>query len=157
MSLPVQFIVYLLVSSLAAVTSFVVGFLLYGVLGLSAGVLYYLALAIGWLAGLLVNMALQRAITFRDSERARLAAMRTFVVIAGVGLVLTIALAALFRAIGGPQLSALLVPLAGPSLGSVDSVAQALALAIVAVFSFAGHKWITFARGIRGQIARLGE
>ena len=151
-----QFLLYLAISSMAAIVNLVVGFSLYGVLGLSTGILYALSVAIGYLAGMGVNWSLNRVITFPRSGRRRLAEIRTFLVVALIGLLLTVVLAAALRNALGPYIPELsgagLVP-----IPSAETTAQIMAVGIVAVYSFLSHKWFTFARGIRFQVARLGQ
>ena len=155
MATQVQFLLYLGISSLAAIVNLLVGFSLYALLGLSAGSLYALSVAIGYLAGMAVNWSLNRVITFPDSGRRKLSELRTFVVVALIGLLLTVALAAGFRSTLAPYIAEL-VARAGwlPAL-SAETTAQVMAVAMVAVYSFLGHKWLTFARGIRFQASRL--
>jgi putative flippase GtrA len=84
-----QFLCYLTVSSLAALTNIMVGYALYGLLGLSTGPLYASAVAIGYMTGMAVNWSLNRIVTFPRSGRRKLDEFGTFVAVASVGLVLT--------------------------------------------------------------------
>ena len=153
----VQFLLFLAMGSVAAIVNLLVGFSLYELLGLSAGPLYALSVAIGYLAGMVVNWSLNRVITFPRSGRRKLQELRTFIIVALIGLLLTIALAAGFRTTLAPYVAEL-VARAGwlPAL-SAETAAQVMAVAMVAVYSFLGHKWLTFARGIRFQASRLGR
>ena len=67
-----------IVASIAALVNLLVGFSLYALLGLSAGSLYELSVAIGYLAGMAVNWSLNRVVTFPNSGRRWLAEIRTF-------------------------------------------------------------------------------
>ncbi len=153
----VQFLLYLAISSIAAVVNLLVGFSLYSLLGLSAGSLYALAVAIGYLAGMVVNWSLNRIFTFPGSERHKLSELRTFVVVALVGLLLTVVIAVGFRSFLTPYIAELAIRAGGIHTPSDETMAQMMAVAIVAVYSFLGHKWLTFARGIRFQVSRLGR
>ena len=152
-----QFLLYLGISSLAAVVNLLVGFSLYGLLGLSAGWLYAISVAIGYLAGMAVNWALNRVITFPNSGRRKLSELRTFIVVALIGLLLTVALATGFRDSFAPYIAGLVVGQGWAPALSAETTAQVMAVAIVAVYSFLGHKWFTFDRGIRFQAARLAN
>ena len=152
--LVVQFSVYILVSSLAALTNLLVGFSLYEVAGLSAGKLYGLSVGLGYLAGVMVNYSLNRIFTFPNSGRHPLSEVRTFVVIAGIGLLLTVALAAVLRGTLAPYVARLPIPIGLPA-PSAELTAQGMAIFVVAIYSFVGHKWLTFSFGIRVQLWRL--
>ena len=153
----VQFLRYLAISSVAAIVNLIVGFSLYALLGLSAGALYSVSVAIGYLAGMVVNWSLNRVVTFPGSGRRRLSEIRTFVVVALIGLLLTVALAASFRITFAPYIAGLVARAGWLPAPSAETTAQVMAVAMVAVYSFLGHKWLTFSRGIRFQVARLGR
>jgi putative flippase GtrA len=155
-AVPVQFVLYLAISSIAALVNLFVGFSLYALLGLSAGVLYSLSVSIGYLAGMAVNWSLNRAITFPGSSRRALSELRTFGVVALVGLLLTVALAAALRGTLAPVLADF-VGRSGLHVPSADAVAQVMAIGTVAIYSFMAHKWLTFAHGIRFQAWRLAR
>ena len=157
LAIRVQFLLYLAISSIAAIVNLLVGFSLYALLGLSAGSLYALSVAIGYLAGMAVNWSLNRVFTFPNSGRRRLAEIRTFLVVALIGLLLTVALAAVFRSTLAPYIAELVARAGSIPAPSVETTAQVMAVAMVAVYSFLGHKWLTFARGIRFQVSRLGR
>jgi len=150
-----QFLLYLANSSIAAIVNLVVGFSLYTLLGLSAGLLYSLSVAIGYLTGMTVNWSLNRVVTFPGSGRSKRSELRTFVVVALIGLLLTVALAAGFRSTLALYITELVARTGWVLAPSVEITAQVMAVGIVAVYSFFGHKWLTFARGIRFQVSRL--
>jgi putative flippase GtrA len=152
-----QFVRYAGISSLAAIINLLVGFVLYSILGLATGVLYCLAVSMAYLTGMVVNWSLNRAITFPRSGRRKVSEFRTFFVVATIGLGLTIALASLFRSTLAPYLTPLVARALPDSVATVDATAHAIAIAVVAIYSFIGHKWLTFDRGIRYQISRLGR
>ena len=145
------------ISSIAALVNLLVGFSLYALLGLSAGSLYALSVAIGYLAGMAVNWSLNRVVTFPNSGRRRLAEIRTFLVVALIGLLLTLALATIFRRTLAPYIAELVARAGSIAAPSVETTAQIMAVATVVVYSFLGHKWLTFGLGIRFQVSRLGR
>jgi putative flippase GtrA len=149
-STPLQICLYIIVSGAAALVNVAVGAVLYSTLGLANGPFYAVSVAIAYLAGMAFNFGLNRSLTFRHSTRNGLLQMRTFIVVAGIGLLLTIALAAMLRVTAAPKLAALIA-----SIGlqvPVDGVAHATAVALVSVYSFLGHKWLTFTGGIRAGL-----
>jgi putative flippase GtrA len=147
----------LAISSIAAIVNLLVGFSLYGLLGLSTGSLYALSVAIGYLAGMAVNWSLNRVFTFPGSGRRKLSELRTFVVVALIGLLPTVALAAGFRSTLAPYIAELVARNGRSPAPSVETTAQVMAVALVAVYSFLSHKWLTFDRGIRFQVSRWGR
>jgi putative flippase GtrA len=153
----VQFLLFLAISSIAALVNLLVGFSLYALLGLSGGSLYALSVAIGYLAGMAVNWSLNPVFTFPNSGRRKLSELRTFVVVALIGLLLTVALAASFRSTLAPYIAELVARAGSLPAPSIETTGQVMAVATVAVYSFLGHKWLTFARGIRFQVSRLGR
>ena len=148
----VQFLLYLAISSIAAGVNLGVGFYLYAVAGLSAGGLYIFSVAVGYLTGMLVNWSLNRVITFPRSGRRRLAELRTFFVVAMIGLVLTVVLAGVFRSTLAGPVAHLIASIGQVSAPSAETVGQVMAIGLVAIYSFLSHKWLTFARGIRFQM-----
>ncbi len=150
-----QFLLYLIISSVAALVNLLVGFTFYSLLGLSAGLLYSLSVAFGYLTGMGVNWSLNRLITFPHSGRPVISELRTFVIIASIGLVLTTILAAVFRNTLVVHASAIIACFDGGYVPSTDLTAHAAAIASVAVYSFLGHKWCTFDRGIRAFLSDL--
>lgn len=152
-----QFLRYSAISSIAAFVNIIVGFSLYGILGLSAGPLYAFSVAIGYLTGMTVNWSLNRLVTFSRSRRRKLAEIRTFFVVAFIGLLLTAAFAAALRNTLAPHVTELIAGAGLVPTPSAETIAQIIAVAVVAVYSFLGHKWFTFSRGIRFQLARTGR
>ncbi len=150
-----QFLLYLTISSVAALVNLLVGFTFYSLLGLSAGLLYAMSVAIGYLTGMGVNWSLNRLITFPRSGRSAMSEIRTFVVIASIGLLLTTVLAEIFRATLAVHAAEIIARFDGGYVPSTDLVAHAGAIAAVAVYSFLGHKWCTFDRGIRPFLSDL--
>jgi putative flippase GtrA len=155
LSLPAQFLRYLACGGLAALVNFVAGGLLVDGFGFTSAVEFPLAVAIAYGLGMLVNLLLNRRFTFA-SDRSGIDQARTFIVVALSGLVLTTATAALARAglawamTGGGLLPGMVGPLATP-----ETLSRGLAIALVSVYSFAGHKYLTFHRGIRRPLLQL--
>jgi hypothetical protein len=81
--------------------------------------------------------------------------IRTFVVIASIGLPLTTVLAEIFRETFAAHAAETIAHFAGGYVPPTDLVAHAGAIAAVAVYSFLGHKWCTFGRGIRPFLSDL--
>ena len=106
---------------------------------------------------MVVNWSLNRVVTFPASGRRKLSELRTFVVVALIGLLLTVALAAGFRSTLAPYIAELVVRAGWLPAPSAETTAQVMAVAMVGVYSFLGHKWLTFADGIRFQVLRLGR
>lgn len=152
MSLPTQFLSYLVISSIATAINLIVGFSLYGLLGWDRGAEYVFAVALGYIAGMIFNFSLNRRLTFQESDRREVAQIRTFVIVAGVGLALTAGLASLLRSIITAISTILNHSDAVPSTLTRDTLSHILAVAAVAVYSFAAHKWLTFSHGIRFRI-----
>lgn len=152
-SLSGQFLRYLLCAGSAALVNFAAGSLLVDGLGFTSAGGFPVAVAAAYACGMAVNFLLNRRFTF-TSDRVGAAQMRTFVVVALSGLALTTALAALLRPLLGVALngSGLALPL---SLGSPETVSRATAIAAAAVYSFLGHKYLTFSRGIRAPVFGL--
>ena len=78
-------------------------------------------------------------------------------VVALIGLMLTVGLAAGLRSTLAPYIRDFLAHNAVLPALSVNSTAQAMAVAVVSVYSFLGHKWLSFGRGLRFQLSRLGR
>lgn len=157
-SIVLQYIRYLACSACAAATNFAVGFALVQGAGFTSGFRYPLAVACGYTIGMVVNFVLNRRFTFSSSDRTRIAQSRTFLVVATTGLVLTSAIASGVRSIlevilpGTPALGWL-----PASLANAETIGQVVAIGIVSVYSFAGHRYLTFDRGIRFQMHRIAR
>jgi putative flippase GtrA len=153
-SIPLQFLLYLACSAAAAVTNLVVGFILINGFGFTSSLRYPVAVGIGYCAGMAVNFLLNRRFTFHGSDRTKIQQGRTFLVVALSGLALTAGIAALVRA----MLPALL---SSGTLGGINSpvtaetIGQVVAIGVVSLYSFAGHRFLTFNRGIRFQLLKI--
>lgn len=158
MSIVLQYIRYLACSACAAATNFAVGFALVQGAGFTSGFRYPLAVASGYTIGMVVNFVLNRHFTFAASDRTRMAQSRTFLIVAATGLVLTSAIATAVRSI--LELALPGTPLLGwlpASFANAETIGQMVAIGIVSVYSFAGHRYLTFNRGIRFQMHRIAR
>ena len=88
---------FVLFSGTAAVVNLAAGYLLYEILGYSAGFLYGMSVAIAFLAGMFVSFLLNRRFTFELAGRRVRDEMRTFLFVSIGGLLLTVGLSTLFR------------------------------------------------------------
>ena len=131
-----------------------VGFILINGFGFTSSLRYPVAVAIGYCSGMAVNSLLNRRFTFHGSERTKIQQGRTFLLVALSGLVLMSGIAAPVRAILPVILPA--GALGGmTSLASAETIGQVVAIGVVSVYSFAGHRYLTFNRGIRFQLLKI--
>lgn len=157
-SIPLQFLRYLVCSACAALVNFVIGFALVNGAGFTSSLLYAVAVAVGYCGGMAVNFFLNRRFTFSGNDRTKIQQARTFLVVALSGLALTSGVASLVRAL--LQAVPLQTALAGNGLGplaSAETIGQIAAIGIVSFYSFAGHRYLTFNRGIRFQVLKLAR
>jgi putative flippase GtrA len=153
-----QFTRFLACSGAAAATNFLAGSMLIHGAGLTSRIGYPAAIVVGYLAGMSVNFWLNRRYTFSGSARTRLDQGRTFVVIALSGLALTSLVAALARALLHSALAtADLTMLPFARFLTPETLGQLIAIGVVSVYSFAGHKYLTFAGGIRAHLFNLAK
>jgi putative flippase GtrA len=150
LSLSVQFCRYALCAGLAAAVNFGVGSALVA-LGCTSSLGFPAAVAMAYGCGMAVNFWLNRHLTF-VSDRRGIDQARTFVAVALSGLVFTTAVAAFARAGLLLVVPALPVP---AELASPETLSRVIAIGVTSVFSFAGHKYLTFGRGIRPALRRL--
>lgn len=137
----------------AALVNLAAGSLLVDGCGFTSATLFPLAVAIAYCLGMLVNLWLNRRFTFR-SDRTRIAQARTFVVVSLSGLALTTVLASLCRAALGGILDAA-QPGALHGLATRETLSRIVAVGLVAGYSFAAHKYLTFHSGIRQPLRLL--
>ena len=151
-----QFLRYLICSGCAALVNFVIGFALVNGAGFTSSVRYAVAVAVGYCGGMAVNFFLNRRFTFSGNDRSKLQQARTFLIVALSGLALTSGVASLVRAVLQAVLpqGALVGGMLGP-LVSAETIGQVVAIGVVSIYSFAGHRYLTFNRGIRFQVQRL--
>jgi putative flippase GtrA len=148
-SISFQFLLYLACSAAAAMANLLVGFAIVNALGFTSRVQYPIAVAIGYCAGMAINFLLNRRFTFEGSDRSKLQQARTFLVVALSGLLLTSTVAAIVRAALSGLASGASLPL------SAETIGQLVAIGVVSVYSFVGHRFLTFNRGIRFQLLKI--
>ena len=155
LSLPRQFLRYVACAGVAAAVNFVAGSILVEGFGFTSALCFPLAVAIAYGLGMAVNFLGNRRFTF-TSDRTGIDQARTFIVVALCGLALTTVIAALGREILASLVIAGGFPLTfmGP-LSSPETLSRAVAIAIASIYSFAGHKYLTFNRGVRLPLLRL--
>jgi putative flippase GtrA len=151
-----QYLRYLGCSVCAAAVNFLVGQALVQGAGMVSAWEYPLAVGAGYCCGMVVNFFLSWRFTFGVYDRTVISYARTFLVVALSGLFLTAAIAWLVRTI----LHAVLQAPMGESgtLGlfvSAETIGQIVAIGVVSIHSFLGHRYLTFNRGIRFQLHRL--
>ena len=137
LALDPQFLRFLLFGGIATLVSFFGGFALYAFLAVP----YAPAVFAGSAAAIFVNFALNYVFNFHYRGRSMAAQFATFASVAGIGTVLTAALAkGLFHA------SLWLFP----SLALLDAevACHVLAIGIVTFYSFFAHKYFSFNQGI---------
>ena len=137
LALDPQFLRFLLFGGIATLVSFFGGVALYAFLDVP----YAPAVFIGSAAAIFVNFALNYLFNFHYRGRSMAAQFATFASVAGIGTVLTAALAkGLFHA------SLWLFP----SLALLDAevACHVLAIGIVTFYSFFAHKYLSFNKGI---------
>lgn len=148
-----QILLFLICGGLAALVNISVGYFLYEVIGLRDWLTYQMSVAVAYMSGMAVNFFLNRYLTFRNFSRGALAQGRTFLFVAGFGLVLTACLSFTLRLLLG---TFVFQPI---DLGLVrishEAAAHVLSVALVSVYSFLGHKFLTFDLGIRALVKRL--
>ncbi len=152
-----QFPRYLLFSGIAALTNFIVGLLLYDGAGWDGPVSYRVAVSLGFLAGMVVSYLLNRRFTFSQSGRRAHREVRTFFIVSLGGLLLTVVIATGLRSGPVPWFAEVFVTghLIAPVLADGEASAHALAIGLVAFYSFASHKFLTFDQGITAALRRL--
>ena len=146
-----QFAFFLLFGGSAALANLLVGWLLYGT-GLSPALPYWSATGIAAAAGLVINFALNYAFNFRFRQRSALRQFATFCAVALVGVALTSALSDMVLALLAPAASGLRD---GGQPVALKFVAHVVAVALVAVYSFFGHKYLSFNIGIYARLNQL--
>jgi len=149
-----RFATFVLFGGLAAVVNLAVGWVLYTIPPFAHHLPYWLGVGIGAASGLLVNFGLNYAYNFRYFDRSALAQLRTFTVVAIIGVVLTALLAQ-----GAVSIAALFGiedehTVAGHTI-DVELAAHVLAVGLVTFYSFAAHSAFSFNVGIRRRLSGL--
>lgn len=149
-----RFATFVVFGGLAALVNIGVGKTLYSVPGIAAVVPYWLAVAIGSACGLLVNFGLNYTFNFSFQGRSAGAQLRTFVVVAVGGVVLTALIAqglvglAAWVGVMSP------VRVAGLAL-DIGFIAHVMATGLVTFYSFAAHSAFSFNVGLRNRLMHL--
>ncbi|MBV8776629.1 MAG: GtrA family protein [Alphaproteobacteria bacterium] len=151
LGLPRDLLVYLGFGGIAAGVNLLSGWLMYG--AGSQHIPYWLATGSAAATGLVTNFALNYWLNFRFAGRSALRQFITFVMVSGLGVVLTSLLATAIRA--------LLIGLFGPELFlgvaavSSDFAAHVAAVGLVVLYSYPAHKRISFNVGLRARLRQL--
>lgn len=98
----------------------------------------WLSAALGYVCGMTTNFLLNKYVNFASKERSILRQARTFFIVASIGL----------------ALNSLLMELLVLKFHLRLLVAKALSIGIVMLWSFWGHKTLTFQGGIRQFVAK---
>ncbi|MHB2149553.1 GtrA family protein [Calditrichota bacterium LG25] len=101
---------------------------------------FYIAIMIAYLLGMLVNFILNKNFNFNKSERKSYQQFRTFFIIALLGLFLTTVFSMLYITI----LQRIFIL----NLTKYETIAHIFAVITVSIYSFLGHKYLTFKKGI---------
>ena len=147
-----MFQVFILCSGVAALTNLLVGHLLYGVLGMDGSFSYPLAVALAFLSGMVVSFVLNRKFTFAASGRSVFQELRDFTFVSAGGLAITTGLAFVLR----EYMSSGLVLLTNARVAP-ENAAHVIAVGLTAIYSFFGHKLVSFGDGTAvNRLARIG-
>jgi len=149
-----RFATFIVFGGLAALVNIGVGKTLYSVPTVAAVVPYWLAVAIGSACGLLVNFGLNYTFNFSFQGRSAGAQLRTFIVVAVGGVVLTAVIAQSLVALAGWVGLASPVRLAGVAL-EIGFLAHVAATGLVTFYSFAAHSAFSFNVGLRSRLMRV--
>ena len=139
-----QFLRFLLFGGIATLVSFFGGFALYAYLDVP----YAQAVFAGSAAAIFVNFALNYVFNFHYHGRSMAAQFVTFASVAGIGTVLTAALAK-----GLLHASLWLFP--ALDLLDAEVACHVLTIGIVTFYSFFAHKHLSFNRGILAPLKEL--
>ena len=140
---------FLLCSGLAAAVNLAVGYVLYGILGMSGTLTFPLSVAIAFASGMGVSFALNRRFTYPSSGRPPRQELRDFLGVSLVGLALTTGIAFLLDQLAHDGLARIATALPGAVLP--ETLAHVVAVGLTAIYSFLAHKFISF----RPQADRL--
>lgn len=104
---------------------------------------YNVSITIAYTLGMIFNFVLNRIFTFSNFNRRIDQQARSFIFVALGGLVLVNLSSFLFRIIGQNLFSSII------DLTKIETCSHILSIGIVAIYSFFGHKYISFKSGIR--------
>jgi len=150
-----QFLRYLVCAGLAALANFLAGSVLIESFGFRGSLGFPVAVALAYCVGMTVNFLLNRRLTF-ESDRRGIDQARTFIVVALSGLAVTTALAALGRdALGLVIPPSGVLPAVFGSVAAPETLSRIIAIGLTSIYSFLGHRYLTFGRGIRLPLRRM--
>ena len=145
-----QFLTFLFFGGTAALVNLACGKALYRD-GLHTLLPYWLAVIVAASAGLLVNFSLNYYFNFRYRGRSAVAQLRTFCVVAIVGILLTSLISvAIKAAFSGPTLTIV-------GLGTVSTAfaSHFISVGLVTFYSYAAHRYFTFNVGVRQRLREI--
>jgi len=138
----VQFTKYIIYAGLATLVNLVGRFIFSETMHLPFNV----AVTSAYLIGMLVNFLLNKKYTFAQGPRAWSQEIRSFTVLALLGLLLTNIFSLFSLYLLGKVF--IMMDLA-VSTTILETSAHAIAVGLVAIYSFLGHKFFTFQHGLR--------
>ncbi len=113
------------------------------------GMQYIPAVSTSYFAGMIINFMLNRNFNFPRSDRRFIQEVKTFIIIALIGLILT-------NIISG--VSNILIQKMGLfSFQLSETVSHVIAVGIVSIYSFFAHKYITYRGGLRDVYMKMLE
>jgi putative flippase GtrA len=112
---------------------------------------FYIAVLAAYILGMVVNFGCNKHFNFPKGSRDYIAEVVTFFVIALIGLALVTLFSWLFLIIFNQLLAEML------SQKWIESSSHFIAVGSVSVYSFLGHKFFTFNKGIRAGTKRILE
>ena len=131
-----QIINFLVFSGIAALANI----LLRMVLSELAHLNFYLAITASYCLGMVINFSLNKRFNFPKGPRKYIEEMQTFLIIALVGLFLTNMLSGVFFK--------LISKLHIFDVGVSETASHILAVGVVSIYSFIGHKYFTYMKGL---------
>ena len=139
-----QFLIYNIVAGVATIINISSRY----IFNVFFGIEFYISIISAYTLGMLFNYYFNKKLNFKNSQRKKYQEMQTFFIIAIIGLSLTAVLSACYLYII-MQLNITLV------LQGSKTVAHVSAVGTVAVYSFLGHRFITFRKGFRNTFKEL--
>jgi putative flippase GtrA len=141
---------FLLFGGLAALVNLACGKALYRD-GLHTVLPYWLAVTLSASAGLLVNFGLNYHFNFRYRGRPAAAQLRTFCVVAVVGILLTSAISVAIRTAVSEQTLTII------GIGTISTAfaSHFIAVGLVTFYSYAAHHYFTFNVGVRRRLSGI--
>jgi len=135
---------YVVFAGLAALANLLSRYCLSGFLGVN----FIAAVVVAYCIGLFVNFLLNKYLNFKRHDRKTHEQLRTFVVVALGGLIVTTGLSAVIK-------DYLLLHLGNGVIQDKETAAHVIAVGVTTFYSFFMHKWFTFDAGIRHKLFHL--